>query len=68
MTDRYTGFIVALKESLSEEEAQKTITAITQIKGVIGIDPVEDNVGMALAKMQVGIDIKNKLIALIHEI
>ncbi len=40
MTDRYAGFVVVLDEDVREDDAQATINAIRQIKGVLGVEPV----------------------------
>lgn len=34
MTDRYNAFIVVLEKEIREDDAEKTIDAIKQIKGV----------------------------------
>jgi hypothetical protein len=40
MTDRYKAFLVTLDSDLRSDEAEPTIAAIRQIKGVIDVEPV----------------------------
>lgn len=40
MTDKLCGFAVTLEEDLRTEEAESTVAAIRQIKGVISVEPV----------------------------
>ncbi len=39
MTDRFNGFVVVLKHDLREDDAEATIAAIRQIKGVLSVEP-----------------------------
>lgn len=39
MTDRYSGFIVVLEKDLRQDDAEDTIKAIKQIKGVLRVAP-----------------------------
>jgi len=43
MTERYQGFVVVLDEEMREDDAECTINAIRQIKGVIKVSPVTDD-------------------------
>jgi ACT domain-containing protein len=40
MTDRYKAFLVTLDSDLHSDDAEPTIAAIRQIKGVIDVAPV----------------------------
>lgn len=40
MTDRYSGFVVTLSRDIREDDAEATIAAIRQIKGVVDVKPV----------------------------
>lgn len=40
MTDRYCGFLVTLQQDLRDDDAQATLDALRQIKGVIAVEPV----------------------------
>lgn len=48
MTDRYSGFVVSLEKDIREDDAQATIAAIQQIKGVIGVQPVVGDAGQLI--------------------
>lgn len=39
MSDRYNGFAVVLEKNLKDEDAERTINAIKQIKGVLTVKP-----------------------------
>lgn len=40
MTDRHAGYIVALDHDIREDDAEATIAALKQIKGVLRVKPV----------------------------
>lgn len=40
MTDRLSGFIVVLEHTIRDDDAEQTIQAIKQIKGVLTVEPV----------------------------
>lgn len=40
MTDRYAGYVVILDKHTREDDAQVTISAIKQLKGVMDVEPV----------------------------
>ena len=69
MTDRYNGFTVALDHDIREDDAQATLAAIRQIKGVVAVRPVLADV---IQDQVIGVRIKNevieKLITLIREV
>ena len=43
MTDRHAGYVVVLDQSIREDDAKPTITALSQVKGVISVEPVVDD-------------------------
>jgi hypothetical protein len=43
MTTRHAGYIVVLRDDLREDDAQKVITALGMIQGVLSVQPVEAN-------------------------
>lgn len=47
MTDRHTGYIVTLAKDIREDDAEATLTALRQVKGVLSVDPIIDE-GMAV--------------------
>lgn len=42
MTDRISAFTVILDKDLRDDDAQLTIDAIAQIKGVLTVEPAKD--------------------------
>jgi hypothetical protein len=40
MTDRHAGYLVTLDTNVRDDDAQPTIAAILQIKGVLSVDPI----------------------------
>ena len=43
MTDRHAGYLVTLASDLREDDAEATVDALLQIKGVIDVRPVVAN-------------------------
>lgn len=58
MTDRLKGFIVHLDHPVRDDDAEPTIQAILQIKGVVKVEPlvdrIEDVMARAAAKREMG--------------
>ena len=52
MSDRIKGFTVALEKSLKYEDAEATLNAIRQIRGVISVTPEEETNGDMIVRMQ----------------
>ena len=40
MTDRHAGYIVTLDRDIREDDAESTIAALRQIRGVLSVEPV----------------------------
>jgi hypothetical protein len=40
MTDRHSGYVVALDRNMREDDAQAVLDAIQMVKGVISVRPV----------------------------
>lgn len=40
MTDRHTGYVVTLAVPIREDDAEHTLNAVRQIKGVVSVDPI----------------------------
>ena len=50
MTDRITAYLVTLDEPIREDDAEPTLAAIRQIKGVASVKPVvSDNIAVQAA-------------------
>lgn len=63
MTDRHAGYVVTLEKDVREDDAQATINAIAQIKGVISVTPVVSDVSLAIATSRADRQIKDKLVS-----
>jgi len=63
MTDRHAGYVVTLETDLRDDEAQATIAAILQIKGVLSVSAVIADPGIMIAKARAENDFRDKLIA-----
>lgn len=53
MTDRHHGYIVVLEQDLRSDDAEATLNAIRQIKGVISVEPVVTEVADHMARARV---------------
>lgn len=61
MTDRHAGYIVTLARDIREDDAERIISAILMIKGVMSVDPVVADVGLHMAERRARQDIRDKL-------
>jgi hypothetical protein len=61
MTDRAAGFIVALDYDLRLDDAEATLAAIRQIRGVISVEPVVGNASLAIAKQRARFELSERL-------
>lgn len=54
MTDRFNAFVVVLDHDLRDDDAQDTLNAIRQIKGVLNVEPkvvgLEDQIAYGRAR------------------
>ena len=60
MTERYDGFFVSLDRDMRDDDAEHTINAIRQIKGVIAVQP-------HLAHTMEGISARNRVVNEVHD-
>lgn len=67
MTERFAGFIVTLETDLRSDDAEATIAALRQIKGVISVDPVPANIGYHFALERARHELKTKLWAALEK-
>lgn len=61
MSDHYNGFFVILKHDTKDDEAQATINAIKQIRGVIDVQPHIADPDVAIAKAQLRAELFQEL-------
>lgn len=62
MTDRHSGYVVTLEKDIREDDAQATIAAIQQIKGVLAVVPHIQDAGGLIAECRAERAFKDKLI------
>jgi hypothetical protein len=67
MTDRYCGFIVVLEKELRSDDAEATIAAIKQIKGVASVEPQVANMDHYFARSMARTEILNEVYDLIRK-
>jgi len=67
MSDRYSGLIVTFKEPIKDEDADKIIELFYQIKNVVNVQPVVDDVLMVVAKNQIRHEFTEKLWKVIYD-
>jgi len=67
MTDRHAGFIVVLENDIREDDAQATIKAIMQIKGVLNVAPIVADPMLEIAKTRAKIQIAEGIHKLLME-
>jgi hypothetical protein len=61
MTDRYNAFIVILEKDIRDDDAEDTITALKQIKGVLKVVPNVADADEAIARARVKQEIVEKI-------
>ena len=49
MTDRHVGYVVTLEHDMREDDAEGTLTALRQIKGVLDVRPLVGSAETILA-------------------
>lgn len=62
MTDRHAGYVVTLENDIREDDAQATMAALKQIKGVLTVEPVIGDVGLMIAQGRAENDVRTKVI------
>lgn len=68
MTDRLRGFVVTLDRDLREDDAEATLNAIRQVRGVIDVSPVVADYNSLMAYARVRGEVADRLIAFVREL
>jgi len=68
MTERHAGYLVVLKKSIREDDAEPTLIALRQIKNVVSVEPVTDNAGLQTIRMRTKRELLDKLYQFCKEI
>ncbi len=61
MTDRYNGFVVILEKDIREDDAEATIAAIKQIKGVLKVKPNIGSLDEAIAAERIRYELRRQI-------
>lgn len=61
MSDHYNGFFVILEHDIKDDDAQATINAIRQIRGVIDVQPHIADPDVAIVKAQLRAELFQEL-------
>lgn len=61
MTDRHAGYIVVLAEDIREDDAEPTLAALRQIKGVLSVEPLVANPELHSAEQRIRHEYQMKL-------
>ncbi len=61
MTDRHRGYIVTLEENTREDDAEVTVSAIEQLRGVASVTPVVASAEGHMAREQARHELTRKV-------
>lgn len=68
MTDRHAAYIVVLEGDVREDDAEATISALKQIKGVLEVQPVtSDPLSIEIARIRESTRWHSKILGLLRE-
>lgn len=56
MTDRHSGYVVTLEDSVREDDAEGIISALRHVKGVLSVEPVIAEPSMQIAETRARTD------------
>ena len=57
MTDRHSGYIVVLDNDIREDDAEATVNALRQIKGVLTVKPITADPAQVIAASRIRVEI-----------
>jgi hypothetical protein len=66
MTDRLNGLYVVLDQDIREDDAEATIAAIKQIKGVLSVTPNVAGFDEHIAEVRIKSELSQKLLRVLH--
>jgi len=61
MTDHINGYLVTLEKELRDDDAEATLTALRQIKGVLKVRPMVSEPSLYMARDQIRHELSMKL-------
>lgn len=65
MTDRVAGFLVTLDSDLRVDDAEPTLAAIRQIRGVIAVEPIESSPEIRMAEHRARLALGEKIMKIL---
>jgi hypothetical protein len=68
MTDRINGLVVVLDRDYRDDDCEQIIEAIKMIRGVESVTKNVADLGSHIAKQQVRVELREKLIALYEDL
>lgn len=68
MTDRLRGFVVTLDRDLREDDAEATLTALRQVKGVVDVSSVVADLPAHMAYARARQEIAGRLVEFTREL
>lgn len=60
MTDRHAGYVVTLEKNIREDDAQETLAALKQIKGVLDVRPIINGPEVMVAESRIRREMQEK--------
>jgi hypothetical protein len=61
MTDRHAGYLITLEGDMRDDDAEATIIALGQIKGVLSVEPLVSDPILHMAEARAKNEIWNRL-------
>lgn len=61
VTDRIKGFVVVLEKDMREEDAERIMQAVRQLRGVCKVEAQAEAAGDYFVRMQVMAELRDKL-------
>lgn len=68
MTDRHCAYIVTLERDIREDDAEATITALRQIRGVLNVEPCVTDIDLHVAESRAVHSLRMKLYDFIEKL
>lgn len=68
MTTRHAGYVVTLEKDIPEDDAERIITALRMVRGVLAVEPVAGNVETMIAESRARARMVRRLSDLLGEI
>ena len=66
MTDRHAAYLVTLAKDIREDDAEPTLNALRQIKGVSSVQPVPVDLTLAIATERAASELRGRIIGVLY--